>query len=106
MTTTNCGEFGTAVSRLETTNYDSASLIDACDVVVTVSNSTAHLAAALGKPTIVMLPHHTPLWYWHHASMTSPWYPSVTLLRQAQPAQWGPVVSQVATILTGLSNST
>lgn len=83
-----------------------ASLIQACDVVVTVSNSTAHLAAALGKPTVVMLAHHTPLWYWHQESMSSPWYPTVTLLRQAQPAQWEPVVSQVAAILNGLANPT
>lgn len=83
-----------------------ASLIEACDVVVTVSNSTAHLAAALGKPTVVMLAHHTPLWYWHQESMSSPWYPTVTLLRQAQPAQWEPVVSQVAAILNGLVNPT
>jgi len=40
-----------------------AALIDACDLIVTVSNSTAHLAAAMGKPTLILLAHHTPLWY-------------------------------------------
>ena len=33
-----------------------AALIQACDVIVTVSNTTAHLAAALGKPVLIMLP--------------------------------------------------
>lgn len=81
-----------------------AALIDACDVVVSVSNSTAHLAAALGKPTLLMLPHHSPLWYWHLNSMTSPWYPSVTLLRQQTAGDWQDVVGQVSTILRGLSS--
>ena len=81
-----------------------AALIQACDVVVTVSNSTAHLAAALGKATLVMLPHHTPLWYWHLQEMISPWYPSATLLRQHNAGDWKPVVQQVAGILHGLAN--
>lgn len=37
-----------------------ATLIEACDIVITVSNSTARLVAALGKPTIILLAHHTP----------------------------------------------
>lgn len=80
-----------------------AALIQACDLVVTVSNSTAHLAAALGKPTLLMLPYHTPLWYWHIDTMVSPWYPSVTLLRQEKAGDWTPVVAKVATILNGLT---
>jgi Flp pilus assembly protein TadD len=69
-----------------------AALIDACDIVITVSNTTAHLAAALGKPTLVLLPWHSPLWYWHLESMGSPWYPSAVLLRQDKPGDWsGPL---------------
>lgn len=80
-----------------------AALIEACDIVITVSNSTAHLAAALGKPTIILLAHHTPLWYWHLDSMTSPWYPSVTLLRQSEPGQWHSVVNTAARMLKGVA---
>jgi tetratricopeptide (TPR) repeat protein len=82
-----------------------AALIDACDLIITVSNSTAHLAAALGKPTMILLAHHTPLWYWHLDSMTSPWYPSVTLLRQPKPGQWAPVVDNAARILSGITTT-
>jgi tetratricopeptide (TPR) repeat protein len=82
-----------------------AALIEACDLVITVSNSTAHLAAALGKPTIILLAHHTPLWYWHLDSMTSPWYPSVTLLRQSTPGEWHPIVEKTARILHGLTQT-
>jgi Tfp pilus assembly protein PilF len=73
-----------------------AALISACDIVITVSNSTAHLAAALGKPVLVMLPNHTPLWYWHLDTKTSPWYPTTTLYRQNQRSDWRDVVAQIA----------
>ncbi len=73
-----------------------ASLIMACDLVITVSNSTAHLAAALGKPALVLLAHPTPLWYWHIEGQRSPWYPQVTLLRQTTPGDWIPTVRQAA----------
>ncbi len=79
-----------------------AALINACDLVITVSNSTAHLAAALGKPVVILLAHHTPLWYWHLDSMTSPWYPTATLLRQPVPGDWDTIVATAARMLGGL----
>ncbi len=81
-----------------------AALIGACDIVVTVSNTTAHLAAALGKPTLVLLPWHTPLWYWHLNSTDSPWYPSTVLLRQDTAGNWTGPVAQAAEIIDGLTN--
>jgi hypothetical protein len=77
-----------------------AALISSCDIVITVSNSTAHLAAALGKPTLVLLPHHTPLWYWHLGSRTSPWYPTVTLLRQEIAGDWAKPINETIDLLT------
>ena len=45
----------------------------ACDAVVTVSNTTAHLAGALGRPTWVMVPHgHARIWYWFRDQDESP----------------------------------
>ncbi len=71
-----------------------AALISACDVVVTVSNTTAHLAASLGKPVIVMLPASPQLlWYWHLERSDSPWYPSVVLVRQTRVGDWQDVIS-------------
>ncbi len=78
-----------------------AALIMACDLVITVSNSTAHLAAALGKPVLILLAHHTPLWYWHIDGERSPWYPNATLLRQATQADWIPTVERAAQLLSG-----
>ncbi len=70
-----------------------AAVIAACDVVVTVSNTTAHLAAALGKPTVLMMPFAVgTLWYWVPVDRRTPWYPSVTVLRQSAQGDWqGPI---------------
>lgn len=100
--------YGVDIKRVETIDNTIdmeglAALIDACDVVVTVSNTTAHLAAALGKPTLVLLPWHSPLWYWHLESMDSPWYPSAILLRQARPGEWQVPVAEARKIVSGLA---
>lgn len=70
-----------------------AALISACDIVVTISNVTAHIAAALGKPTLVMLPNSPSLfWYWHRERSDSPWYPTAALIRQTQRGEWQDVI--------------
>ena len=77
-----------------------AALISACDIIVTVSNTTAHLAAALGKPVIVMLPASPSLfWYWHLERNDSPWYPSAVLLRQTQAGEWHEVIATASIAL-------
>ncbi len=78
-----------------------AALITACDIVVTVSNTTAHLAAALGKPVLVMLPYSAGLlWYWHIDRQDSPWYPNIRLFRQNQTGDWSDVIERVRETLT------
>jgi hypothetical protein len=74
-----------------------AALISACDAVVTVSNTTAHLAGALGVPTWVMVPHgHARIWYWFRDRPESPWYPRVRVRRQNRGQPWADVVAGVA----------
>lgn len=83
-----------------------AALVSACDIVVTVSNTTAHLAAALGKPVIVMLPASPSLfWYWHLDRSDSPWYPSAVLLRQTQAGGWQDVVTTAAQALNEFASA-
>ena len=73
-----------------------AALVDACDVVVSVSNTTAHLAGALGKNLLVMLSKGPGLlWYWHYQRSDSPWYPTATLFRQETSGIWDDVVAAV-----------
>lgn len=77
-----------------------ASLIGACDIVVTVSNTTAHLAAALGKPVLVLVPATSSLfWYWHIDRADSPWYPTAVLLRQTADGDWSAALATATAAL-------
>jgi tetratricopeptide (TPR) repeat protein len=83
---------------------DLAALIKACDIIVTVSNTTAHLAAALGKPTLVLLPQTSVVfWYWHREGDQSAWYPSVRLLRKEDTGDWASVIDAVTLTLAGIA---
>jgi hypothetical protein len=62
--------------------------------VVTVDTAVAHLAAAQGKPTFVLV-SHDPDWRWGWAGRTTPWYPTLRLLRQAAPGDWRRVLDAV-----------
>ena len=53
-------------------------LILICTKVITVANSVAHFAGALGKKTILWLPEH-PTWRWGQGMVTSDLYPSIEL---------------------------
>ncbi len=78
-----------------------AALMEALDLVVSVDNSTAHLAGALGKPTWVMLPSDAD-WRWMLHREDSPWYPSLRLYRQPAPDEWRPVLDGIAASLASL----
>jgi ADP-heptose:LPS heptosyltransferase len=72
-----------------------AAQVAAMDLVVTIDNSTAHMAAALGVQTWTMLPF-APDWRWLLERENSPWYPTMRLFRQREPGQWKPVIEEVA----------
>jgi tetratricopeptide (TPR) repeat protein/ADP-heptose:LPS heptosyltransferase len=75
-----------------------ASLISACDEVVTISNATAHLSGALGKTTHLLAPA-SPHFYWGLNEPTTVWYPSVKIYRQAEPGNWEAALNQLAKVL-------
>ncbi len=72
------------------------------DVVVSVDTSTAHLSAALGKPTWILNRYDT-CWRWLLGRDDSPWYESVKLYGQGEDRQWAPVLERVARDLLRLS---
>lgn len=66
-----------------------AALIEACDVVVSSSNSAVHLAGALGKKTFLLVPHgRGRLWYWHEDDGPSLWYPSIEVCSPTEGTDW------------------
>ncbi|MFN4361953.1 MAG: tetratricopeptide repeat protein [Hylemonella sp.] len=73
-----------------------AALMSACDCIITVSNSTAHLAGALGLPTLLLAPRgEGRFWYWVSHEGRNPWYPAVRSIEQTTMGDWGPVLSKV-----------
>jgi len=75
-----------------------AGQIAALDMVITIDNSTAHLAGALGVPAWVLLPFARD-WRWLRARQDSPWYPTLRLFRQPQPGDWQSVVQEICDAL-------
>lgn len=74
---------------------DTAALIDCMDVVLSVDTSVAHLAGALGKPLLLLLPF-LPDWRWLLNGESSPWYPTARLFRQDENRRWDDVLARVA----------
>jgi tetratricopeptide (TPR) repeat protein len=75
-----------------------AAQIAAMDLVITIDNSTAHLAGALGVPVWVLLPF-APDWRWLLHREDSPWYPTMRLFRQPNLGDWKSVVERVKNAL-------
>ena len=71
-----------------------AALISCCDLVVSVSNATAHLSGALGRPTWLPL-HQVPHWPWGLAGERSAWYPGLRLFRQRSAGCWREPLEEV-----------
>jgi len=81
---------------------DTAALIRALDLVVTVDTSIAHLAGALGAPVWVLV-NVPSSWRWLRNREDSPWYPTMRLFRQASPGDWRAPVAGVGAALAALA---
>jgi tetratricopeptide (TPR) repeat protein len=73
---------------------DTAALVSLVDLVITVDTSVAHLAAALGRPTWILVPFW-PDWRWMLEREDSPWYPTARLFRQPAAGDWESVIAKV-----------
>lgn len=80
---------------------DTAALCTLMDIVISVDTSVAHLSAALGLPTWILLPTD-PDWRWLLNRDNSPWYPSARLFRQSIRGDWVEVVKRIAVALTAI----
>ena len=72
------------------------SLIDICDFIITVSNTTAHLAGSMGKKTYLLLPKGKGrLWYWSSENNKSIWYSSIEIFKQNVTGSWDNVINKL-----------
>lgn len=77
---------------------DTAALVAALDLVITVDSAVLHLAGALGRP--VWAPdRYDHCWRWLLGREDSPWYPTLRLFRQAAPNAWEPVMERLSQAL-------
>jgi hypothetical protein len=72
-----------------------SSLIAALNLVVSIDNSTVHMAGAVGTEVWTLLGEF-PEWRWMLDREDSPWYPSMRLYRQTENGGWAEVFSRVA----------
>jgi hypothetical protein len=74
---------------------DTAALVTNLDVIISVDTAAAHLAAALGKPTWIMLNNYAPCWRWLLNRDDTPWYATARLFRQPRIGDWISVVEKI-----------
>ena len=74
---------------------DTAALVQALDLVVSVDTSIAHIAGALAKRAWILLAR-LPDWRWLLDREDSPWYPTLQLFRQDAPDRWAGPLQRVA----------
>ena len=79
---------------------DTAALIAHMDVVLSVDTSIAHLSAALGRPTWLMLNWFAPCWRWMLNRDSSPWYSSMRIFRQPAQDDWASVNKKIEQYLS------
>lgn len=91
-----------------------AALAQACDLVVTIGNTVAHVAGAIGKRTFVLLPSPgvrasanrvMPGWRWLADGNTSIWYRTIRIFRCNQGEGWSGVLNDLSCACDELLNS-
>jgi tetratricopeptide (TPR) repeat protein len=70
---------------------DTAAIISLLDVVISVDTAVAHLAGAMGKPVVILLPYAADFRWMRHRDDT-PWYPTAKLFRQPAFGDWDSVI--------------
>lgn len=73
---------------------EAATALSQLDLLISIDAPVAHLSAAMGVPTWVMLPSIAD-WRWRLGGTRAPWYPTARLFQQPRPGDWDAVFSAV-----------
>ncbi|MBO1359195.1 tetratricopeptide repeat protein [Acetobacter sacchari] len=71
---------------------DTAARLLAVDLLIAVDTSIVHLAGGLGAP-VWTLSRFDGCWRWLEERPDTPWYPSMTLIRQSRPGDWAATIA-------------
>jgi FkbM family methyltransferase len=77
---------------------ETAAVISALDLVITVDSTIAHIAGALGQRTLLALSHGAD-WRWGTGDRDAWWYPELRMTRQPTAGDWAPVVASLTSQL-------
>lgn len=80
------------------TFFDTSAIINHLDLVISVDTSVAHLSAAMGKTTWILV-NYKPDFRWLFEGEKSVWYESIRLFRQQLDYNWEYVVKNVVVAL-------
>ena len=70
---------------------DTAAAVSLLDAVISADTAVAHLAGAMGKPLLLLLPFGADF-RWLRERDDSPWYPTARLFRQPKFGDWASVI--------------
>jgi len=73
---------------------EAATALSQLDLLISIDAPVAHLAAAMGVKTWVLLPSAAD-WRWQLGGAQAPWYPSARLFRQVGSGNWNDVFADV-----------
>ena len=80
---------------------EAATALSQLDLLISIDAPIAHLAAAMGLRTWVLLPSAAD-WRWQLGGDRAPWYPTARLYRQPRPGDWDQVFADLRTDLAQL----
>ena len=80
-------------------DYDeTAALVKAVDLVVSVQTALVHLSGAIGQNTLALI-SAAPEWRYGKTGESMPWYPSVRLIRQTELLNWGSIMVELCDVI-------
>ena len=82
---------------------EAATALSQLDLLISIDAPVAHLAAAMGMKTWVLLPSAAD-WRWQLGGDSAPWYRSTRLFRQSVPGDWTSVFAAVRAELHALKS--
>jgi ADP-heptose:LPS heptosyltransferase len=75
-------------------------VINQCNLIVTCSNTTAHIAGSLGKKTFLLIPKNKGKhWYWKSVNKRSIFYPTITVFEKTDSNDWGDTMNELKKLL-------
>jgi len=76
--------------------HETAALVSALDLVITVNTAVHHLTGALGKPGWTLTPKGKAWRYYTPDGEHFPWYPSMRCIEQPLIGEWDPMLERTA----------